>query len=176
MQACCEQYYSAVCNYRNCFVQVLAWLRCKVKVLRNALVDSSASFAGLGSDSLTVYAVGLLGEYLSEEWTKRLADSCHVSLGAANTYKLSGDVRLCRKAVEHLACMTCGNDVDPATARAGEPDSNVHDVQISQRRRCSLSTLIEMLSLKRTEQTRSRRYALMPLITRIIDVSGSIAH
>ena len=62
-------------------MQVLAWLRCKVKVLRNALVDSSASFAGLGSDSLTIYAVGLLGEYLSEEWTARLAESCHVSLG-----------------------------------------------------------------------------------------------
>ncbi|CAL5222476.1 g4847 [Coccomyxa viridis] len=66
--------------YRLSNEKVLAWLRCKVKVLRNALVDSSASFAGLGSDSLTVYAVGLLGEYLSEEWTKRLADSCHVSL------------------------------------------------------------------------------------------------
>jgi hypothetical protein len=61
--------------------QVLAWLRCKVKVVRNALVDSSLSFAGLGSDSLTIYVIGLLGENLSEAWTKRLADSCRVSLG-----------------------------------------------------------------------------------------------
>ena len=69
-------------------MQVLAWLRCKVKVLRNALVDSSASFAGLGSDSLTVYAVGLLGEYLSEQWTSCLADSCNVSLGIPVTWCL----------------------------------------------------------------------------------------
>ena len=78
-------------------MQVLAWLRCKVKVLRNALVDSSASFAGLGSDSLTVYAVGLLGEYLSEEWTSRLADSCHVSLGMLITCCLSESCTYARK-------------------------------------------------------------------------------
>ena len=68
---------------------MLAWLRCKVKVLRNALVDSSASFAGLGSNSLTIYVVGLLGEYLSEGWTKRLADSCHVSLGMSTLLLVS---------------------------------------------------------------------------------------
>ena len=80
--SCCEQRCSIlVCKQRRGVAQVLAWLRCKVKVLRNALVDSSAAFAGLGSDSLTIYAIGLLGEYLSEEWTRRLADSCHVSLG-----------------------------------------------------------------------------------------------
>ena len=85
---CCAMKKRCMCEQRCCVckqsrgdVQVLAWLRCKVKVLRNALVDSSASFAGLGSDSLTIYAVGLLGEFLSEEWTRRLADSCHVSLG-----------------------------------------------------------------------------------------------
>ncbi|CAK0787484.1 hypothetical protein CVIRNUC_010704 [Coccomyxa viridis] len=60
--------------------KVLAWLRCKVKVLRNSLVDSSNSFAALGTDALTVYVIGLLGEYLSEDWMKRLAGSCHVSL------------------------------------------------------------------------------------------------
>ena len=60
---------------------MLAWLRCKVKVLRNALVDSSISFAALGSDSLTIYVIGLLGENLSDDWTKRLAGSCGVSLG-----------------------------------------------------------------------------------------------
>ncbi len=79
-------------------MQVLAWLRCKVKVLRNALVDSSASFAGLGSDSLTIYTVGLLGEYLSEEWTSRLADSCHVSLGMSVACCLSRNMRLCHQA------------------------------------------------------------------------------
>ena len=62
-------------------LQVLAWLRCKVKVLRNSLVDSSSSFAALGTDALTVYVIGLLREYLSEDWMKRLAGSCHVSLG-----------------------------------------------------------------------------------------------
>ena len=68
-------------NQADACTQVLAWLRCKVKLLRNSLVDSSASFAALGTDALTVYAIGLLGEYLSDDWMQRLAGSCHVSLG-----------------------------------------------------------------------------------------------
>jgi len=61
-------------------VQVLAWLRCKVRRLRGALLDSSTNFAAMDDSSLTVYVIGLLGEYLSESWVQRLCDSCGVSL------------------------------------------------------------------------------------------------
>lgn len=36
--------------------------------------------------SLTAYAVGLLGEYLSEAWLQRLCDSCGISLAGAALY------------------------------------------------------------------------------------------
>lgn len=106
-----EQQYELIClQAQACNLQVLAWLRCKVKVLRNALVDSSASFAGLASDSLTIYAVTLLGEYLPEEWTRRLADSCQVSLGVLLAFDLSESVHLCRDAVKrHITCTRRSN-------------------------------------------------------------------
>ena len=87
-------------------VQVLAWLRCKVKALRNALVDSSASFAGLSSDSLTIYAVTLLGEYLLEEWTRRLAGqlSC-LPRCATLPFPLSDSVHFCSTPDKrHITC------------------------------------------------------------------------
>lgn len=56
--------------------QVLAWLCCKVKRLRGALLRSSASFGALDDAALTSYAVGALGEYLSDAWLARLSDSC----------------------------------------------------------------------------------------------------
>ena len=135
---------------------MLAWLRCKVKVLRNALVDSSASFAGLGSDSLTIYAIGLLGEYLSEEWTKRLADSCHVSLGLLLCLACSQVPMPCLESAKHrTACQECGNEEDRADCSLRE----VHLAQISRRRRCSLSNLIRTPALMMTGRTKGLRYA-----------------
>ncbi|CAL8467533.1 g7071 [Coccomyxa elongata] len=66
--------------YRLNDEKVLAWLRCKLRRLRGALLASSANFAAMDDTSLTIYAVGLLGEYLSEAWLQRLCDSCGVSL------------------------------------------------------------------------------------------------
>jgi hypothetical protein len=63
--------------------QVLAWLRCKLKHLRGALIGSSANYASMDDASLTVYAIGILGEHLSDAWMERLAASCGVSLAGA---------------------------------------------------------------------------------------------
>lgn len=59
---------------------MLAWLRCKLRRLRGALLDSSANFAAMDDASLTAYAIGLLGEYLSEAWLQQLSDACGISL------------------------------------------------------------------------------------------------
>ena len=85
---------------------MLAWLRCKVKVLRNSLVDSSNSFAALGTDALTVYVIGLLGEYLSEDWMKRLAGSCQVSLGVQSPKALSCE-RACWRPCINVSARRC---------------------------------------------------------------------
>lgn len=49
-----------------------------MKRLRGVLLRSSAAFAALDDASLTAYAVGALGEYLSETWLARLSASCRV--------------------------------------------------------------------------------------------------
>ncbi|EIE24959.1 hypothetical protein COCSUDRAFT_83651 [Coccomyxa subellipsoidea C-169] len=68
--------------YRLNNAKVLAWLRCKLRRLRGALLDSSANFAAMDDTLLTSYAVGLLGEYLSEAWLQRLCNACGISLAA----------------------------------------------------------------------------------------------
>lgn len=60
-------------------VQVLAWLRFKLRRLRAALTEHSAAHAAMDEASLTAYSVRLLGEYLPEPWLQRLCDACHVS-------------------------------------------------------------------------------------------------
>ena len=66
---------------------MLAWLRCKLRRLRGALLAKQCKhFAAMDDASLTAYAVGLLGEYLSEAWLQRLCDSCGISLAGAALY------------------------------------------------------------------------------------------
>jgi len=46
-------------------MQVVAWLRCKTRRVVGSLVASGGVFAGMDTLGLDMYAVGLLGEYLS---------------------------------------------------------------------------------------------------------------
>ncbi|GAB4822260.1 hypothetical protein N2152v2_009306 [Parachlorella kessleri] len=61
--------------YRLSDEKVLAWLQRKVDQTKASLLaspSSGASFASMESTGLTAYAAGLLGEYLSDGWAKRL--------------------------------------------------------------------------------------------------------
>ena len=58
---------------------MLAWLRCKLGVLRRSLAQHSASHAALDEAALTAYAARLLGEYLPERWFCQLCGACGVA-------------------------------------------------------------------------------------------------
>ena len=66
---------------------MLAWLRCKLKRLRGSLLRAGAAYAALDDASLTHYAVGVLGEYLSEAWFTRLCAACGVAPEAGKSRK-----------------------------------------------------------------------------------------
>ncbi|KAL4537198.1 hypothetical protein Ndes2437B_g08347 [Nannochloris sp. 'desiccata'] len=63
-----DQYY-----YRLNDARVLAWLGLKADQTKAALVEQAAGFAGMDHMGLTAYAVGILGEYLSPEWSNKLS-------------------------------------------------------------------------------------------------------
>ena len=59
------------------WLQVLAWLRCKVARTVAALRASGGSaFVGMDDAGLAAYAAGLLGEWLAPAWQRRLAAAC----------------------------------------------------------------------------------------------------
>lgn len=74
MQCICDskqvgaQYY-----YRLNDERVLAWLGLKVDQTKAALVEQASGFSGMDPMGLTAYAVGILGEYLSPEWSSKLS-------------------------------------------------------------------------------------------------------
>jgi len=63
-----EQYF-----YRLNDARVLAWLGLKADQTKAALVEQASGFAGMDPMGLTAYAVGILGEYLSPEWSMKLS-------------------------------------------------------------------------------------------------------
>ena len=63
-----DQYY-----YRLNDERVLAWLSLKAEQTKGALVEQAAGFAGMDALGLTAYAAGILGEYLSQEWSTNLS-------------------------------------------------------------------------------------------------------
>jgi ribonuclease H2 subunit B len=63
-----DQFY-----YRLNDDRVLAWLSLKVEQTKAALVEQAAGFAGMDTLGLTAYAAGILGEYLSLEWSSKLS-------------------------------------------------------------------------------------------------------
>lgn len=58
--------------YRLNEAKVLAWLKIKVNQAKTALTATAAGFAQMEDSGLTVYAAGLVGEYLSSEWSAKL--------------------------------------------------------------------------------------------------------
>jgi ribonuclease H2 subunit B len=63
-----DQFY-----YRLNDERVLAWLELKVEQTKTALVEQAAGFAGMDTVGLTAYSAGILGEYLSQEWSNKLS-------------------------------------------------------------------------------------------------------
>ncbi|KAK9828045.1 hypothetical protein WJX81_004454 [Elliptochloris bilobata] len=59
--------------YRVDDARVLAWLRCKVARAAAALRGSGGAFGGMDDAGLAAYAAGLLGEWLSPAWQRKLA-------------------------------------------------------------------------------------------------------
>ena len=61
--------------YRLCEQRVLAWLRLKVAQTKAGLSETASGFAEMDDRGLTVYAVGVLGEYITPEWAVKLSSS-----------------------------------------------------------------------------------------------------
>ncbi|KAK9817138.1 hypothetical protein WJX72_010129 [[Myrmecia] bisecta] len=68
--------------YRLSQARVLGWLCCKVRQTVAALRESGSSYDSMDEPSLQAYAVGLLGEYLSDSWQKRLSDVYQICTAA----------------------------------------------------------------------------------------------
>jgi ribonuclease H2 subunit B len=74
MQCICDtKHVGGQQYYRLSDDRLLAWLSVKVEQTKAALVDQAAGFAGMDAMGLTVYAAGILGEYLSPEWSTKLS-------------------------------------------------------------------------------------------------------
>lgn len=74
--------------------KVLAWLGRKVEVLEKELQRSDPAFEPLTKEAVLQYAVGMVGEYISETWRMRLVNT----LGIPATHEpsqeeLGGDVQ-----------------------------------------------------------------------------------
>lgn len=71
--------------YRLSEPKTLAWLRLKVAHTKAALAASHTGFAGMEDIGLTAYAAGLLSEYLSPDWSAKLATSLALPNATAAT-------------------------------------------------------------------------------------------
>jgi hypothetical protein len=59
--------------------QVLAWLRCKLQqTLAGLRAAAPGSVAGLQEDGARAYALGFMGEYLSQRRLAQLAEACNL--------------------------------------------------------------------------------------------------
>ena len=56
-------------------MQVLAWLKCKVQRTVDALRSEGNQYKGLDLQGLQRYSIGILGEYLSNEFSNDLIKS-----------------------------------------------------------------------------------------------------
>lgn len=64
--------------YRLNEAKALAWLRLKVEKTKAALIASSPQFGSLEDTALTVYAAGILGEYMTKDWSAKLATALNL--------------------------------------------------------------------------------------------------
>ena len=59
-------------------LQVLCWLKLKLRRLKESLPGLGSSFQQLDNAALSQYAAGLLSEYLTTTWHTRLLEACNL--------------------------------------------------------------------------------------------------